>query len=101
MMNSNMEKKIQQLVSRFFEKSETEVVTGEIASAVAYEKQFNSFTGEQRKYIYLEAVSRIEGEEALDYAKELIEEDGFYKKRFNIFRNKNKGLCDKFFEKSL
>ena len=96
MQNSNMEKKIQQLVSRFFKKSETEVVTGEIASAVAYEKQFNSFTGEQRKYIYLEAVSRIEGEEALDYAKELIEKDGFYMKRFNIFRNKNKGLCDKF-----
>ncbi len=98
-MNSAMEKKIQTLVSRFFKKSETEVVTSEIVSAVAYEKQFNSFTGEQRKYICLETVSRVEGEEALDYAKELIEENGFYKKRFNIFRNKNNGLCDKFFGK--
>lgn len=101
MQHSNMEKKIQALVSRFFKKSETEVVTSEIVWAVAYEKQFNSFTGEQRKYICLEVVSRVEGEEALDYAKELIEEDGYYKKRFSIHRSMGlrKGLCDKFFER--
>lgn len=95
-MNSNVEKKIQKLVSRFFEKAGSEVVTSEIVNIVAYEKQFNSFTGEERKYICLEAISRLEGEESVEYAKEIIEENGFYKKRFNIFRNKNKGLCDKF-----
>lgn len=79
---SKIERKIQRLVSRFFKKAATEVVTSEIVSAVAYEKQFNSFTGEQRKYICLEVVSRVEGEEALDYAKELIEDD--YNKQFFI-----------------
>lgn len=86
-MNPNMENKIQKLVSRFFKKAGTEVVTGEIIFAVAYERQFDCFNGEQRKYICLEAVSRIEGEEALEHANELIENDVYYKNRFSINKN--------------
>lgn len=93
---AKIENAVRNLVSRFFDRSGEEVVTGEILSEVAYGKQYNAFTGEERQYIALETVNRVEGWEAVDYAKELIEEDGVYKKKFHIFLNKNRGLCRKF-----
>lgn len=72
MTNSKIEQMIRKLVSRFFKRAGEEVVTSDVIWAVAFEKQFQKFTKEERTEIVLESISRLEGEYSLEYAMENI-----------------------------
>lgn len=72
MTNSKIEQMIRKLVSRFFKQSDESIVMGDVIDAIAYEKQFARFDKKERLEIALEAISRLEGEEALEYARENI-----------------------------
>lgn len=85
MTNSKIEQMIRKLVSRFFEKSGDEVVTYDVIYAVRYEKQFDKFTNDERNEIVKEALSRLEGEYAIDlFIEDLREYSDVYQDRFTI-----------------